>query len=329
MRWIRMFMLVASAVPSIFPAHTLAQGGGKNIRIGIYSSGTFEQRAGQEGVLLQGLKEQGYVEGKNLQVERRYLSENFSVFPETAQELAGKGLDAIVTTCTGTTYLAKQATSSIPIIMAGVSDPIGQKLIASFARPGQNVTGLSSQSEDLLGKRLQLMADTMLRVTSVAVLANSGNSVHDVAWKRLADAAKVRKIRLIKIDVKSIDQVAAAFDAARRAGAQAIFVLPDDPILYNAHRRIVDLAAKQRMPDFYWTSDYVEDGGLMSYGESIRNSFHSAASYIVKVARGANPAEMPVEQPTQFELVINLRTAKTLGIKIPEPILLQATRVIE
>ena len=306
------------------------QAADKSIRIGILSSGSLDLRAGNEQALIQGLRERGYVEGKNLVIERRYAASQMSVrIPEYANELAGMKLDAIVTTCSPSTIAAKRATSSTPIVMAAVSDPVGQNIISSLAKPGHNVTGLSSQAEDLLAKRLELLSTLIPKSRNVAVLVNGNNTVHALGWQRLEDAAKLLKVKLTKVEGRSPDAIAAGIDTAARAKVDALFVMPDDPMFYNNRLRIVELAAKYRVPDFYWASDFVESGGLMSYGENLRSSYHGAATYVDKVARGANPATLPVAQPMRFELVVNKETAKTLGIKIPDEIILRAERVIE
>ena len=301
----------------------------KSMRIGILSSGVWDARSGLEQELINGLREQGYVEGKNLFIERRYGGANMSRAPDYARELAGMKLDAIVTTCSPSTRVAKEATSSTPIVMAAVSDPVGQKIIDSLAKPGQNVTGLSSQAEELLPKRLELLGALIPKTTTIAVLANGRNPVHALGWQKLEIAAQHLKMKLIKIEVRTPDEIIAGIEAAARARAGALFLMPDDPMFYNNRAIIVEHAAKYRLPDFYWASDYVEAGGLMSYGESLRSSYRAAAVYVAKVTQGSNPATLPVAQPTLFELVINQKTAKGLGIAIPGEFLVRANRVIE
>ncbi|MEO7726935.1 MAG: ABC transporter substrate-binding protein [Burkholderiales bacterium] len=307
-----------------------AQAAEKQLHIGILSSGSGDGRAANETSLIEGLRAHGYVEGKNLVIERRYVSTQISVrVPENARELAGMKLDAIVTTCSPSTQVAKSATSSTPIVMVAVSDPVGQHLIASLARPGQNVTGLASQADELLPKRLEFIAAIVPRATTIAVVLNANNPVHAVGWKKLEVAAMQLKIKLLKIEVLGSDNLAAGLEAAARGNAGALLLMPDDPMFYNFRGQIVQLAAKYRLPDFYWTSDYVLAGGLLSYGENLRSSYYGAATYIDKIAKGSNPATLPVAQPTIFELVVNKKTAKALGITIPGEILLRADKVIE
>ena len=302
-----------------------AQPADSTLRIGILSSGTLENRSPLDQALVQGLRDQGYLEGKNLVIERRYGS---STVKDSARELAGMKLDAILTTCTPSTRIMKEATASTPIVMAGVSDPVRQNIILSFAKPGQNVTGTSSQAEDLLPKRLELLAAILPKPATVAVLANANNPVHALGWQILERAAEPTKVRLVKFELSKGDDLPAAIDAAVREKVMALFVLPDDPMMFNLRPRIVELAARNRLADFYWAREFVEAGGLMSYGENLRGSYHHAAAYMGKIKRGANPAVLPVEQPARFEMVLNLKTANALGLAIPQSVLLLADEVI-
>jgi putative ABC transport system substrate-binding protein len=215
--------------------------------------------------------------------------------------------------------------------MAAVADPVGQHLIATLARPGANVTGLSSQAEDIMPKMLELFASVLPRPTTVAVLSDAGSEVHPLMWRALVPVAQALEIKLLKIDVGRPFDVAltAAFETALREQAGAVFVLPDEPLFFARRADIVALAAKHRLPAFYGMREAVEDGGLMSYGENLRAAYRNAASYIKKVAHGANPGDIPVEQPTKFELVINMNTAKALGLAIPQTMVLRADDVIQ
>lgn len=331
-RWPRRFVLrgilaaaLAGGAGLPLPA-ARAQSDGKTLRVGILSSGTLENRNALDQALVQGLRDQGYVEGRNLVIERRY---GLSTIKQSAAELAGMHLDAVVTTCSPSTRLMKETTSSTPIVMAAVSDPVNQGIIASLAKPGQNVTGMSSQAEDLLAKRLELLAAIVPKSTIVAVLANANNPVHVLGWQRLATAAQEAGIVLLKVELKSGDELEAALETAARARAGALFVMPDDPLMLNLRPQLVGLAAKYRMPDFYWASEFVEAGGLMSYGENLRSSYRAAAGYVDKIKKGASPGSLPVEQPTRFELVINTKRAQTLGIVVPQSMLMRADDVIQ
>ena len=313
------------------PVAGLAQSPEKKVHIGILVGGSPAQRGHLELALLQGLREQGYVEGMNLVLERRYTDSNLEQTPAFARELAAMKLDAVVTTCTPTTRAAQQAFGSTPIVMAAVADPVGQRLIASLARPGANITGLSSQAEDIMPKMLELFASVLPRPATVAVLADARSETHPRMWQALVPAAQTLKIKLVKIDVGRPSDTAlpAAFETAVREKAGAVLVLPDEPMFLIRRATIVALAAGHGLPAFYGAREFVDDGGLMSYGENLRAAYRHAAAYIDQVARGANPGELPVQQPTRFELVINMKTARSLSIAIPRTMLLRADEVIE
>lgn len=324
----RQFLIIAGLLLAA-PFAAQAQRPERMTRIGILVAGSLEQRGHLDQALTEGLREQGYVEGKNLVIERRYADGISSQLPKFASALIDMKLDAIVTTCSPSTRAAKEATSSTPIVMAAVSDPVAQNLIASLANPGQNITGLSSQADELLPKRLEFLAGVVPAQTLIAVLANSRNAIHPPMWQKMQNAAQKLKLRLVLVEADGAAGLPAAFDAVVGAHAGALFVLPDDPMSFNARARIVAFAARNRMPDFYWASEFVEAGGLLSYGENLRNSYVNAASYVDKVVKGAKPATLPVAQPTRFELVVNQKAAKSLGLKISPSILLRADRVIE
>ena len=301
----------------------------KSAHIGILVTGSFAQRGHLEQALLVGLREQGYIEGKNLVIERRYAGGYRGRTPEFARELAAMKLDAVVTTCTPSTRAAKQATASTPIIMAAVADPVGQGLIASLARPGANITGVSSQAEDILPKMLELFSDVLPRPAIVAVFAQGRSVVHSRMWQQLAPIAQALNLKLVKVDPAKAADLPAAFDMALREKANAVFFLPDEPMFISFRASIVELAARHRLPAFYGAREYVDDGGLMSYGENLRTAYRKAASYFNSLALGAKAGDLPVEQPTKFEFVINLKTAKTLGITIPQSLLVRADYVVQ
>ncbi|HEY5636008.1 MAG TPA: ABC transporter substrate-binding protein [Burkholderiales bacterium] len=302
------------------------------VRIGILVGGSRVQRGHLENALLEGLRDQGYVEGRNLVIERRYADGHVDRTPEFAHELAAMQLDSVVTTCTPTTRAAQKALGSTPIVMAAVADPVAQNMIASLARPGANTTGLSSQAEDIMPKMLELFAGILPTPTTIAVLADASSNVHPRMWQVLGVAAKsARNIDLVRIDAGRRNNVSlsAAFDAAAQQRAGGILVLPDEPLFLTRRADIVALAAKHRLPAFYGAREFVDDGGLMSYGENLRTAYRTAAAYIAKVAQGAKPGELPVQQPTNFELIINMKTANALGIAIPQSVLIRANQVIE
>lgn len=325
--------IVTASLMLAAPAMGLAQSAQDKVRIGILFGDAPAPH--EEQALLEGLREQGLVEGRNLVVERRYAEGRVQLVPGFASELAAMRLDAVITTCTPTTRAAQQAfgstPDSTPIIMAAVADPVGQQIIASLARPGANITGLSSQAEDIMPKMLGLFASVLARPTTVAVLVDANSAVHPRMWRALQPAAQQLEIKLVKVEAgrKPSDvQLPAAFEAAVRESAGAVFVLPDEPFFFAKRAEIVALAAKHGLPAFYGLREFVDEGGLMSYGESMRTSYRSIASYVAKVAGGAIPGDMPVAQPTKFELVVNTRTARALGVSIPRTVLLSADEVI-
>ncbi len=327
----RIAVIATCALLLAAPPAGLAQSPERTAHIGILVGGSLAQRGHLEQALLQGLRAQGYVEGKNLVLERRYADGRVERMPEFAREFAAMKLDAVVTTCTPTTRTAQQALGSTPIVMAAVADPVGQHLIASLARPGANITGLSSQAEDIMPKMLELFASVLPRPTTVAVLTDAISEVHPRMWQALVPVAQALNIKLLRMDVGRPIDVAlpAAFDTALREKADAIFVLPDEPQFLTRRVEIVALAAKHRLPDFYGAREAVDEGGLMSYGENLKTAYYNAASYIRKVAHGANPGDIPVGQPTRFELVINMKTARALGLTVPQSLLLRADEVIQ
>jgi putative tryptophan/tyrosine transport system substrate-binding protein len=324
----RRFLLASSA----FLAAPLVRGqqsDGRKAHIGILVGGNYAQRGHLEQALLEGLRDRGYVEGRNLVIERRYADGHTERTPEFARELAAMKLDAVVTTCTPSTQAARQASVSTPIVMAAVADPVGQRLIASLARPGANVTGLSSQAEDILPKMMELFSSVLPKPATVAVFVQERSEVHPRMWRQLVPIAQALGLKLVRIEVTYAADLAVAFDTALREKAAALFVLPDEPMFLTRRARIVELAARYRLPAFYGAREFVDDGGLMSYGENLRTAYRNAASYVSNLTRGAKPADLPVEQPTKFELVINLKAAKALGLTIPQSLLISADKVIE
>ena len=327
------------------PGLLLAQTSERVARLGILVSGSLEQRGDLDRALVEGLRARGYVEGRNIIVERRYDDHGMGAggmgndemndhgttgrLPRLAQELADMKMDAIVTTCAPSTHAAKNATSSIPIIMASVSDPVGQGLITSLARPGRNITGLSSQANELLPKRLELIVGLLPPNAVVAVLENSRNPVHPPMWRTLDQTARKVNLRAMLISMDDGGGLVQAFEAAARAGAKAVYVLPDDPVAFNMRHRIVALANHHRMIGIYWASEFVEAGGLMSYGANLRDAYSATALYVDRILKGEQPSTLAVAQPTRFELVISQKAATALALKIPSSLLLRADRVIE
>jgi putative tryptophan/tyrosine transport system substrate-binding protein len=313
------------------PVVGLAQSPDSKAHVGILVMGGLEQRGHLEQALLQGLREQGYVEGKNLVFERRYADGRGYRLPEFARELAAMKLDAVITTCTPSTRAARQATASTPIVMAAVADPVGQNLIASLAKPGGNITGLASEAEDILPKMMEVFTSILPKPATIAVLLEARSAVHPRMWQALGPIAQALKVKLVKIEVGSPADVnlPIAFQTAVDEKVDAILLLPDEPVFLTKRALIVELAARHKLPSFYGAREFVDEGGLMSYGENLRTAYHHAAYYVSKVVHGAKPGDIPVEQPTKFELVVNMKTANALGITIPPSVILRTDDMIE
>jgi ABC-type uncharacterized transport system substrate-binding protein len=273
------------------------------------------------------LRELGYTEGENLVVERRWADGQLDRLPALMAEVVARKVDVIFTSGTPAAIAAKKATSTIPIVVAATGDPMGTGLVASLARPGGNLTGLSLEmTEDLSGKWLQLLQEAVTHLSTVAVISNPGSALVPKLAKHLESAARGRGVKLRFFDVREAVALASAFKQARRE-AQAALVVPD-PVITEHRAEITALAATNRLPTIYTLLDFMETGGLMAYGVDAHVLFRRAAEYVDKILRGASPAELPVEQATQYRLVVNLKTARALGLTIPQSLLLRADEVI-
>ena len=276
-----------------------------------------------------GLRDLGYVQGKSIVIESRWAEGKYERLPGLAAQLVQMKVDVIVAAGTNAIKAAQQATATIPIVMVGTGDPVASGFVASLARPGGNVTGLSNINTDLSGKYLELLRVAIPKLTRVAVLLNPGNPNHlGLHLPRLQAAAKAVGTDVSPIHLSSVNQIDVAFGKIREARAGALIVLADG-VLFTFARRIAELAMEQRLPTMFATRDHVEGGGLMSYGQNIGDHFHQAATYVDKILKGAKPRDLPIEQSTKFELVINLKTAKAIGLAIPQNLLFRADRVIE
>jgi putative ABC transport system substrate-binding protein len=322
-------MFFAGLVSATAPTTGYSGGSKKPIRIGVISFAEPRLRTHLDQSLIEGFREKGYVEGVNLTIEWRYADGYRDRVPQVAKDLAGMKLDAIVTTCTPTTRAMNAAAPKTPIVMAGVSDPVGQGFIASYQHPGGKITGTASQFEDLAAKMFQLLHETAPNAGSIAVLFNPSNPVHKVFLGDIEAATRVLGVKLGTFPIGQLNHIDTAFDGMRSAGVDAVMVLPDDSYLFNLRRRIVENLAAAKLPSMFGLREAVEDGGLMSYGESLNRSHFRAGYFVDQIVRGATPADLPVEQPTKFELVINRKTAKALDLTFPTSILLRADEVIE
>jgi putative ABC transport system substrate-binding protein len=274
------------------------------------------------------LAELGYVEGQSIRFEYRGAYGHVDRLPSLAEELVHLNVDVIVAVATPEVQAAHQATRKIPIVMVAVVDPVATGFVASLARPGGNITGLSLLSAELSGKRLELLKEVVPGVSRVAVLWNPTNPSNALQIGATKVAAQALGVQLQPLEVRGPQDLESAFQAATRGRAGALIAL-DDPVLGSHRTRIVALAAKIRLPAMYGLTGYAKAGGLMTYGPNIPDLFRQAAVFVGKILKGAKPADLPVEQPTKFELVINLKTAKALGLKIPDSMLVQADEVIQ
>ena len=276
----------------------------------------------------QGLKEYGWIEGQNISVEYRFAEGKEDALAEFAAELVRLRPDVIVAEGTAAIRAAKTVAQTIPIVMATSTDPVGNGLVASLHRPGGNVTGLSLQTAELAGKRLQLLTEIVPELARVAVLSNPSNPSIAATVEQTKAAAQLLGVEVHIAEVPGPDQFESAFAAVTSARAGALIVLPD-PVLYGQHPRILTFATASNLPALFSEKEVVEAGGLIAYGPSIPASFRRAAAYVDKILRGAKPAELPVEQPTIFELAVNLQTARAIAVTIPTSVLVRADEVIE
>jgi putative tryptophan/tyrosine transport system substrate-binding protein len=275
-----------------------------------------------------GLAELGYVEGQNIAIESRWAAGKYERLPGLAAELVRLKMDVIVTAAVPAIRAAKEATSTIPIVMAVVVDPVATGLVASFARPGGNITGLSVRTPELVGKQLEMLREIVPKASRVAVLWNPANPGNPPQLRAAEVAARTLGMRLQLLEARNPREIDSAFAAMTKEGASAVVVLVD-VVLIEQRTRIADLAATRRLPAVYGHVDHVGAGGLMAYAPNFFDNYRRAAAYVDKILRGANPGDLPIEQATKFELIINLKTAKALGLTIPPSLLQRADQMIE
>ena len=307
-----------------------AQQAGKVPRIGFLSLTSPSDRPALLDAFRQGLREVGWVEGQNIVIDYRYAEGRVDRLPDLPAELVRLKVDLIVASAgTQVATAAKNATETIPIVMIFVRDPVGNGLIASLARPGGNVTGVSgSAGLEIFAKQLELLKETVPKIRRVAILSNPTNAYHQLAIREVNVAARSLGVELQLLGARGPNEFDGAFAAMAKERVGALLVLSD--AIFGYHQtRLVDLAARSRLPAAYSVRDYVEAGGLMSYGPSLLDSYRQAAAYVDRILKGAKPAELPVEQPSKYELVINLKTAKVLGLTIPPSLLARADEIIQ
>jgi len=310
------------------PLVTGAQPAGKVYRIGMLETRSTVLNAANIDAFRQGLRELGYKEGQDFKIVYRSSDGSDDRFPALASELVSLKVDLILTRGTPAALAAKSATRTIPIVMAASADPVGTGLVASLGHPGGNVTGLSSELTEVYAKRVELLKELRPKIARVAAISNMGNPVIPPQWNVVEASARSLGIEPQLLDVRRPEELREAFGAAAKQRAEALVVGLDGVTQANL-RPIADLSVTQGLPSIYAAKDYVDAGGLITYGASDSHMYHRAAAFVDKILKGAKPADLPVEQPTKFELVINLKTAKALGLTIPQSILIRADEVIQ
>jgi putative tryptophan/tyrosine transport system substrate-binding protein len=313
----------------VAPRTAEAQQPTKVYQIGRLSPGSPTEPDPHLEAFRQGLRELGYVEGQSLIIEYRYAEGGDDRLADLAAELVRLQVDVIVTWGSVAIRAAQHATRTIPIVMAGTNDPVAQGLVASLARPGGNTTGFSNLTMELPGKRLELLKEAVPHIARIAVLVNPDILLAKSLLNNLTVAARELRLHLQVVELRRAEELDAAFAAMPQEGADALIVGSDPVRMYSLRGRIADLAAKSRLPAMYDWREYVAAGGLMSYGPSLPDIHRRTATYVDKILKGAKPADLPVEQPVKFDLVINLKTAKALGLTIPPTLLFQADEVIK
>ena len=321
------FIFLLAGATAAWPLALRAQQAGKIYTVGSLTAGT---GAPIPGITTLGdtLRELGWIEGKNIAFERRYAENRLDRLPALAAELVDLKVDVIVAAGTLAPLAAKRATTTIPIVMTAAGDPVGSGLVPNLARPGGNVTGLSLMVPDLGGKRLELLKELLPRMSRVAVLWNAANPYPALVFKETERAAQTLGIEVQSLEVQEPNDFGNAFEAAERHQPDAL-IMVEDPLTIDFRKQIADFALTHRLPAMNGFRQFVDAGGLMAYGASLSDLLRRAAGYVDKIPRGAKPSDLPVEQPTKFELIINLKTAKALGIENPPMLLARADELIE
>jgi putative tryptophan/tyrosine transport system substrate-binding protein len=322
-------LIAALGGAAIWPFSARAQEGGRKYTIGIFSAGN-EQAVNPafNAAFFGALRELGWVEGKNVAVEYRYAENRPERLPELAADLVQRKVDVIAAAGTLAPLAAKRATTTIPIVMTAAGDPLGSGLVASLARPGGNVTGVSLMAPDLGAKRLELLREVLPRLSRVAVLWNADNPYSLLVFKQTEAGGRTLEVEVRSLEVRGPDDFDSAFEAARALHPDALITV-EDPLTATHKTPIAEFTDRQQLPSLHGIREFVAAGGLMSYGANLADLFRRSAYYVDKILRGAKPADLPVQQPTKFEMVINLKTAKALGLELPASILARADELIE
>ena len=320
--------IVLSAGAAVWAHGARAQQAPGIRRIGLLSPFSPANTARWEKALLLGLRDAGWIEGRNLVIERRYAEGRLERLPELAGDLLLQRAEIIVTTVTADTTAAKNATADIPIVMVAVGDPVATGLVKSLARPGANITGLSQMTPDLSGKRLELLKEIVPDISAVALLYNPDDPLSVLDWKEAQRSAQTLGIKVHSLEVSKSSDLDKALAEIPALHIGALVSMPA-PVLIENLKPVADFAIRNRLPSTFHLREYAEAGGLVSYGVDRSDLFRRAANYIDRILKGANPADLPIEQPTKFELLINLKTAKALDLVIPPRLLGMADEVIE
>ena len=326
----RKFIAALGAGAAMLPLRTFAQQPGKVWRVGILSVRhvDFLESDNYYGPFRQGMREFGYVDGKNLVIEWRSAEGKYERLPDLAADLVRMKVDVIVTNGTTAVRAAQKATTTIPIVFGSAGDPVRAGLIKSLARPGGNITGLTNMSGDLGPKHIEMLHSIVPKLTRVAVLLNPGNAGQAPVLKAVQTAAQKAGVRILPVEARNPQEIESAFSTMTRENANAVLVI-NDAVFTQQLRQIAELAIKNRLPAIGVQGQFAEVGGLMSYGPSSEDQYRRAATIVDKIFRGARPGDLPVEQPTKFALIVNGKTAKALGLTIPQSLLISADKVIE
>jgi putative ABC transport system substrate-binding protein len=326
----RKLLIVLGTGALAAPFGTFAQQQGKVWRVGFLAmrSPTASNPVDTYGAFVQGMRELGYVEGKNLIIEWRLAEGKVERLPTLAAELVQLKVDVIVAAGVQPTSAAQKATTTIPIVMGNSIDPVGSGFVTSLVRPGGNITGLSNLIGDLSPKHFEMLRSMVPKLSRVAILVNPTNSGHETILKTVQTAAQKSSVKILSVQARNPQEIESAFSTMTQGNAEAVIVAND--LFFNQQRRqLAELAAKNRLPSVAAVRAYVEAGGLMSYGPSFVENYRRAATYVDKIFKGAKPGDLPVEQPTKFEMFINRKTAKALGLTIPQSLLISADKIIE
>jgi putative tryptophan/tyrosine transport system substrate-binding protein len=311
-----------------WPLAARAQQAGKVWQIGWLSGSSPEAAAGLHNAFLQGMGELGYVQGRDFVIEARFAEGKYERFPELAAELVRLKVDVILIGVTAAIRTVQRATTTIPIVLAYSTEPVGNGFVASLARPGGNITGLSSSSDDTSPKQLELVATVVPNVSRIGLLGNPASPVYADVRKGAQNAAQKAGLSIVPIEARDPQEIETAFAAFAKERVQA-FIAAGDAMFFGQRRQIAELALRNRLPSIFSQREYAEAGGLMSYGENVSDFFRRAASFVDKIFRGAKPGDLPIDQPTRFNLVINRKTADALGLTIPAHFYIFADEVIE